>query len=158
MAERNTNNRLLWGVLGGLILIAAVLIVAVIVVKNNEDQSTYPSMHTKSLLELNAEAAELPVEEAKLLYEDAISNAATELIREQTKVEYGRYLMDHDLAEEGLNKLLTTDDMVLDAGYKILLYAALRDYFYTINNEELAEKYNNMISEATANSDFAAGG
>ena len=50
------------------------------------------------------------------------------------------------------------DDEVLGAAYKMLLYAALRDYFSSINNEELADKYNNMIGGAIWDSDFAAGG
>ena len=164
MAERNTK-RTLWMVLSGLIILIVALIVGIVIYKVNEiviedNDETIVSMnfHAKELFELNEEAAELPVEEAKLLYEDAILNAPTELIREQTKVEYGRYLISQDLTEEGLNKLLTANEEVLEVNYKVLLYAALRDYFYTINDDELYSKYSDMISEVIRNSDFAVGG
>lgn len=161
MAERNTK-RLWWFVLGGLAVLVVALVVGIVIVNLNvseEPKNTYPAtIHTPELSELNAEAAKLSVEEAKALYETAIANAATELEREQTRVEYGRYLMGQDLTEEGLNKLLTVNDEVLGAAYKMLLYAALRDYFGTVENDELFSKYNNMISEAIVGSEYEAGG
>ena len=160
MTERNTKK--LWFVLGGLIVLIVALVVGIVAVNlnaNREPEHTYPDrIHTKELSELNEQAAALPVEEAKALYEEAIEAATTELDRERTQVEYGRYLMNNGLIEEGLNKLLTVNDEVLGAAYKILLYEAIRDYFSSINNDELYSKYNNMISEAIRNSDYAAGG
>ena len=160
MTERNTKK--LWFVLGGLIVLIVALVVGIVVVNlntNREPKHTYPDrIHTKELSELNKQAAALPVEEAKALYEETISNAATELDRERTQVEYGIYLMKRGFTEESLNKLLTVNDEVLGAAYKMLLYSELRDYFYMINNQELANKYNSMISEAIRDSDYAAGG
>lgn len=159
MAERN-NRKLWWFILGGLVVLVAALVVGIVIVNvNQKPERTYPDrIHTEEMSELNEQAAALSIEEAKALYEEVINNASTELVREQAQTEYGRYLMDHDLTEEGLNKLLTVDDSVLGPAYKMLLYASLRDYFETINNEELFIKYNNMIGEAIKDSDYAAGG
>lgn len=151
-------------ILGALCACIMVLVVTIIIVRNlnqkpNEHENTYPStIHTVELKEINAQAATMSVDGARALYEEVIANVPTELDREQAQVEYGRYLLNHDLDEEGLNKLLTVNDEVLGPAYKMLLYAALRDYFYKINNEELANQYNDMIGEAIKNSDFAAGG
>lgn len=159
MTERSTK-KLWWFVFGGLVLLIVALVAGIVVVNlNREPEHTYPDrIHTKELSELNEQATALPVEEAKALYEEVISNAATELDRERTQVEYGRYLMSNDLIEEGLNKLLTVNDEVLGAAYKMLLYAALRDYFSSIENGELYDKYNDMIREAIIGSDYEAGG
>ena len=144
--------------------LAVVLIVAIFIVKNlnqkpDEHENTYPStIHTAELKEINAQAATMSVDEARALYEEVIANAPTELDREQAQVEYGRYLLNHDLDEEGLNKLLTVNDEVLGPAYKMLLYAALRDYFTSIGNDELSDQYNDMIRDAIINSDYAAGG
>lgn len=163
MTERNTN-RLWWIVLGGLVGVIVALAVSIFVVKNlnqkpDEHENTYPAtIHTVKLEEINAQAATMSIDEARALYEEVIANAETELDKAQAQVEYGRYLLNHDLDEEGLNKLLTVDAEILGPAYKMLLYAALRDYFYEINNEELANQYNDMIREAIINSDYAAGG
>lgn len=160
MTERNTKK--LWFVLEGLIMLIVVLVVIVLIVSinNNSGLEQVPSdvLSTKEMLELNEQAATLPVEEAEALYEEVIDNAATELKREQAQVEYGRYLMDQGLIEEGLNKLLTVDDQVLGVAYKMLLYGALRDYFGSIGNDELFSKYNDMMSEVMRGSEYAVGG
>ena len=151
-------------ILSVLCALAVVLIVAIFIVKNlnqkpDEQENTYPAtIHTVALEEINAQAATMSIDEARALYEEVIANAETELDKAQAQVEYGRYLLNHNLDEEGLNKLLTVDAEVLGPAYKMLLYAALRDYFYEINNEELANQYNDMIREAIINSDYAAGG
>lgn len=151
-------------ILSVLCALAVVLIVAIFIVKNlnqkpDEQENTYPAtIHTVALEEINAQAATMSIDEARALYEEVIANAETELDKAQAQVEYGRYLLNHDLDEEGLNKLLTVDAEILGPAYKMLLYAALRDYFYEINNEELANQYNDMIREAIINSDYAAGG
>ena len=151
-------------ILSVLCALAVVLIVAIFIVKNlnqkpDEHENTYPStIHTAELKEINAQAATMSVDEARALYEEVIANAPTELDREQAQVEYGRYLLNHDLDEEGLNKLLTVNDEVLGPAYKMLLYAALRDYFTSIGNDELSDQYNDMIRDAIINSDYAAGG
>lgn len=163
MTERNTN-RLWWGVLGGLVGLILVLIVGIFVVKKfnqkpDEHENTYPAtIHAVELTELNEKAAKVSVEEARALYETALEEAETDLKREQVRVEYGRYLMNHDLTEDGLNKLLNTNDEILGADYKMLLYAGLRDYFSSIGNEELYNKYNDAIGEAIKDSNYAAGG
>ena len=157
-------NRLWKVILSVLCALAVVLIVAIFIVKNlnqkpDEHENTYPStIHTAELKEINAQAATMSVDEARALYEEVIANAPTELDREQAQVEYGRYLLNHDLDEEGLNKLLTVNDEVLGPAYKMLLYAALRDYFTSIGNDELSDQYNDMIRDAIINSDYAAGG
>ena len=151
-------------ILSVLCALAVVLIVAIFIVKNlnqkpDEQENTYPAtIHTVALEEINAQAATMSIDEARALYEEVIANAETELDKARAQVEYGRYLLNHNLDEEGLNKLLTVDAEVLGPAYKMLLYAALRDYFYEINNEELANQYNDMIREAIINSDYAAGG
>ena len=151
-------------ILSVLCALAVVLIVAIFIVKNlnqkpDEQENTYPAtIHTVALEEINAQAATMSIDEARALYEEVIANAETELDKAQAQVEYGRYLLNHNLDEEGLNKLLTVDAEVLGPAYKMLLYAALRDYFSEINNEELANQYNDMIREAIINSDYAAGG
>lgn len=155
----------LWKVILGVLCVAIAVLIAGIIIVNNlnpkpdEQENTYPAtIHTVALEEINAQAATMSIDEARALYEEVIANAPTELDREQAQVEYGRYLLNHDLDEEGLNKLLTVNDEVLGPAYKMLLYAGLRDYFYEINNEELAGQYNDMIGEAIKNSDYAAGG
>lgn len=151
-------------ILSVLCALAVVLIVAIFIVKNlnqkpDEQENTYPAtIHTVALEEINAQAATMSIDEARALYEEVIANAETELDKAQAQVEYGRYLLNHNLDEEGLNKLLTVDAEVLGPAYKMLLYSALRDYFYKINNEELANQYNDMIGDAIKNSDYAAGG
>lgn len=151
-------------ILSVLCALVVVLIVAIFIVKNlnqkpDEQENTYPAtIHTVELKEINAQAAMMSIDEARALYEEVIANAPTELDREQAQVEYGRYLLNHNLDEEGLNKLLTVDAEVLGPAYKMLLYAALRDYFYKIDNDELANQYNDMIRDAIVNSDYAAGG
>ena len=153
--------QLILGILCICIIVLGVWVVITIINQNNnvpQKESPYATIHTATLEELNKQAAELPVEEARLLYESAIENATTDLEREQTKTEYGRYLLNHNLDEEGLNKLLSVDNNILGANYKMLLYAALRDYFEKIDNTELYEEYNNMIGEAIKNSEYAIGG
>lgn len=151
-------------ILSVLCALAVVLIAAIFIVKNlnqkpDEQENTYPAtIHTVALEEINAQAATMSIDEARALYEEVIANAETELDKARAQVEYGRYLLNHDLDEEGLNKLLTVDAEILGPAYKMLLYSALRDYFYKINNEELANQYNDMIREAIINSDYAAGG
>ena len=151
-------------ILSVLCALAVVLIVAIFIVKNlsqkpDEQENTYPAtIHTVALEEINAQAATMSIDEARALYEEVIANAETELDKAQAQVEYGRYLLNHNLDEEGLNKLLTVDAEVLGPAYKMLLYAALRDYFYKIDNDELAKQYNDMIRDAIVNSDYAAGG
>ena len=162
MEESNTKKKLL-AMLGTLGVLAVVLVAAIFIItglgKEPEAANTYPStIHTEELSEINAKADEMTIEDAKLLYEDVIEKAATELDREQTRVEYGRYLMRHNLIEDGLNKLLNTNDEVLETNYKMILYATLRDYFSSINNDELANEYNEKIGEAIKDSDYAAGG
>lgn len=151
-------------ILSVLCALAVVLIVAIFIVKNlnqkpDEQENTYPAtIHTVALEEINAQAATMSIDEARALYEEVIANAETELDKARAQVEYGRYLLNHNLDEEGLNKLLTVDAEVLGPAYKMLLYAALRDYFYKIDNDELANQYNDMIRDAIVNSDYAAGG
>ena len=161
MAERNTK-KLWWFVLGGLAVLVVALVAGILVINTHSnkepEQVSLTVLSTKEMLRLDEQAAVLPVEEAKALYEEAISTAATELEREQVRVEYGQYLMKQGLVEEGLNKLLTVDDQVLGAAYKMLLYGELRDYFGRIGNDELFGKYNNMISETMRDSKYAAGG
>ena len=112
-------------ILSVLCALAVVLIVAIFIVKNlnqkpDEQENTYPAtIHTVALEEINAQAATMSIDEARALYEEVIANAETELDKAQAQVEYGRYLLNHNLDEEGLNKLLTVDAEVLGPAYKM---------------------------------------
>lgn len=124
----------------------------------NENENTYPtSMHTSELEAINEEAKELPTEEAVGLYERVISNATDDKDRAEARIEYGRYLFEQGDTAGMLVQFEQVDEEKLDAGYKILLYDALSDYYFDIGDVETCSKYSEMISEVIRNSDYATG-
>lgn len=150
------------------VLLAVCVIVTVVVVliinRNNffgqkETGGVFPtSMHAKKLEEINELTAGMSVEDAKALYEEVIVNAEDDLSRSEARVEYGRYLLNNGEEDDAVAQFEKVDENVLGAGYKILYYSALREYYDLVGAEEASEEYNEKIRIVTAESDYAAGG
>ena len=150
------------------VALLAVCVIAIVVVlvlnKDNfsgQEETTggFPtSMHTEKLEEVNELAAGMSVDDAKALYEDVIANAEDDLSRAEARVEYGRYLLSNGEEDNAVVQFEGVDENILGAGYKILYYSALREYYDLIDAEEASEEYNEKIKVVTAESDYAAGG
>lgn len=157
------NKKILVGILVVLIVVCMVVGAVILLVnfigKNEGDRGTFPeSMHTPALEEVNELAATMTVDEAKALYEKTIEEASTETGRAEARVEYGRYLFANGELETFVEQFEQVDDELLDSGYDILYYAALRDYYTLDGEDEISEYYNEKIRIVTENSDYAAGG
>lgn len=157
------NKKILVGILVALVVICVVVGVVFLVVyfvgRSGESGSKFPeSMHTPALEEVNELAKTMTIDEAKALYEKTIEEASTESGRAEARVEYGRYLFNNGEMELFVEQFEQVDDELLNSGYDILYYAALRDYYALDGENEISEGYNEKIRIVTENSDYAAGG
>lgn len=150
-----------------IILIALLVLIVVIVVTilvmhflkmNDENTGGFPPMHTAALEEINERAAEMSIDEAKKLYEQTIAEAGTDVGKAEARVEYGRYLLNSNEMESFVEQFEMVDSELLDDGYDILYFAALREYYSLLGDEEASEEYNEKIRLVVENSDYAAGG
>ena len=144
-------------------LILVVAIVATILTMrflkmNDENTGGFPPMHTAALEEINERAAEMSIDEAKKLYEQTIAEAGTDVGKAEARVEYGRYLLNNNELESFVEQFELVDSELLDDGYDILYFAALREYYSLLGDEEASEEYNEKIRLVVENSDYAAGG
>ena len=149
-----------------ILIVALVLIVAIVATIlimhflriSGENTGGFPSMHTAALEEINERAAEMSVDDAKKLYEQTIAEAGTDVGRAEARVEYGRYLLNNNEMESFVEQFEMVDNELLDDGYDILYYAALRKYYSLLGDEAASEEYNEKIRLVVENSDYAAGG
>ena len=140
-----------------ILIVALVLIVAIVATIlimhflriSDENTGRFPSMHTAALEEINERAAEMSVDDAKKLYEQTIAEAGTDVGRAEARVEYGRSFLE---------QFEMVDNELLDDGYDILYYAALRKYYSLLGDEAASEEYNEKIRLVVENSDYAVGG
>lgn len=159
------NGFLVW-ILVALIVVSLGILIGILAINLSNsgasdvgDEHVFPvSMHTPEFEEINELAAEMSVGDAIKIYENAIIESRTDVDRMEARVEYGRYLLDNGEIDLAMEQFEQVDDEMLNAGYKILYYAALRWYYSLINEEELSEEYNEKIRVVTINSDYAAGG
>ncbi len=157
--KRRANGWLV-GVFVALVVVIVGLSVSLVVVflSSNDKRDQSESMHTSKLEEINEIARELTEEDAKKLYEETIEQEITDVGRAQARIEYGRYLLSKGQAGEMLLQFEQVDDAILDAGYKILLYSALREYYKNMGDIITSDEYNEKIGEVVSNSRYAAGG
>ena len=184
-ANSRLSNNLLLIILVVLILLIIGLIIGIIVGninKSNDGGSAggdsngavigaepggeFTEYRSEDLQELDQRAEEAEdTETAKGIYEEYINNTADSLARELAKSEYGQYLIkwgmlgsDQDMMDEGLRQLENTNPEGFEIEQQLAYWSGFRQYYESTDNEELYNKYNDIIGEIITNSDMPKGG